>query len=749
MAMSAGRGNLVAGARSGASDGERGRIVAGPERASPMAVARLRDARLVTGSRASGAVPAPGTTLVAGSDSLDVLDTDGTRLRSWPWSEIQRWDADGLAPDADGHVRQVLTFRTEGGPLAVQVDAGQLGDFLPRLARIVEENRLRVARERRRRVRSGDAGQRSAGRRIAAAAASVALAGGLAGGLASLAGHPAATHGRRQVGGALDSAFGSAPIHLPTASAAPAPAPPALAASRIASHEAFGFLPYWALPDPASIDMSGLTTVAYFSLDVNPDGTVDESPSSSGWVGYQSQALANFVTEAHHNGQRAVLTATCFDQAALDALTHDPSAQSTLASTLVTLVRAKNLDGVNLDFEGTGATDRIGLDQLVATVSNALRRADPAWQFTVDTYASSAADPKGFYDVAGMAPYVDAFVVMAYDMGSTFSAGPTAPTTGSGFNDQETLASYSSAAGPGKVILAMPLYGEDWPTTGPTAGDPSTGPPTPVADDQIAAADTLYWDPSTGGPWAVYRVGHQWHQVWFDDPASLAAKFRLAQAAGLRGEALWALGMAAGTGDQQAAFSGVVLAPQPPDGPVTLWRGPVPGGPLPSGGGGQPGPPGPTSLGSAAVAGNFGSGGAGAAPPAARGVFDGVDVALVPWPGAVPAATTGAGSLGSFAAPGTSVACLATGAQLPVEQIDGTSAFIVTAAAPVDCAAGVWAFVLPAGSAVGATPSSTRAGTGAGAPSTTTTTAPAPSTTTTTSTTSTTTTTTTTATTAG
>ena len=675
----------------------------------------LTDARPLTGSPASGVRCSAVTTLVGSRSGLEVLGTDGTRLRGWGWSEIVGWDADGAASDGEGRVRQLLTVRTRSGPFAVLADARALGGFLATTAALAGA----FGASSRRGARLGHGmwlsrGPAGAGRRIGVAVACVALVGSVIAAIPGLFARPrAAAPPARQVAqtvGPAKPVSGSDAVHLARAAAAPAPAPTSLAASPLAPHEAFGFLPYWTLGDPASIDLSSLTTVDYFGVDVNADGTVDESPSSSGWAGLQSEALAELVSEAHRDGERVVLTASCFDQAALDVLTHDPSAQATLADTLVTLVRAKNLDGVNLDLEGTGPTDRIGLDQLVARVSHALRTADPAWQLTVDTYASSADDPGGFYDVAGMARLVDAFVVMAYDMGDGFAAGATAlPSEGTGLTDQQVVADYASVVGPSKVILGMPLYGEDWPTTGPSAGDPATGPPTPVADDQIAPTDTVYWDPSTGGPWAVYRTGRQWHQVWFDDPASLAAKADLARAAGLRGVALWALGMAAGTGDQQAAVSGVSPIPQPPDGPVTFWRGPLPQWPGSPGAGAEPGAAPPVAVGapSAGVIGAGGAagdaagsatGGAPSAPPPASGVFDGVHVPLVPWPGGLPSDVAAAGSLGTFDVSGTSFACLVSAPPLPVVRIDGTSAYLVQATTPAECTSGTWAFVVPPGS---------------------------------------------------
>ena len=154
-------------------------------------------------------------------------------------------------------------------------------------------------------------------------------------------------------------------------------------------------------------------------------------------------------------------------------------------------------DGVNVDFEGQGSGDRVGLDSLMAQVSGALRATDPHWQVTMDTYASAAGDPGGFYDIGGLAPSVDAFFVMAYDMNGT-TPSPTAALTGSGFTDLDALEQYTAVVPASKVILGVPYYGYDWPTAGPGLGAAATGPKTPLSYAQITAANhPVYWDPVT------------------------------------------------------------------------------------------------------------------------------------------------------------------------------------------------------------------------------------------------------------
>jgi hypothetical protein len=348
----------------------------------------------------------------------------------------------------------------------------------------------------------------------------------------------------------------------------PKPASAALlSAPSLQSHEIFAFAPYWTLPSESSFNVADMTTLSYFGLDVNANGTINES--GDGWTGYESQDLSDLITRAHAAGDRVVLTAECFNQATLGAVTSNPAAATTLGNELVSLVRAKNLDGVNIDFEGAGSSDQQGLDRMMARLSSIVRAADSHWQITMDTYASSAGDPGGFYDIAGLAPSVDAFFVMAYQMG-----GPTGSAnsqfSGSNFSAGEALDEYSQVVPTSKVILGLPFYGYDWPTTGPSSSASATGPATPVPDSQIETKTNVYWNQASGTAWIAFKSGKQWHQTWFEDPTSLSLKAQLATNAGARGVGIWALGMEGNDPSMLAALVG--------NGPVIKDYAPSPAG---------------------------------------------------------------------------------------------------------------------------------------------------------------------------
>ena len=288
--------------------------------------------------------------------------------------------------------------------------------------------------------------------------------------------------------------------------------------------------------------MQDLTTLAYFSVDANADGTLDES--GSGWNGYESQDLVNLVTRSHAAGDRVVLTVTDFSQSSLDAITSDPNAGARLSAALIAALTAKNLDGVNFDFEGEGSSDQAGLTTLITQVSNALHAANPHWQVTMAVYASAAADAGGFYNIAALAPALDGFFVMAYDMNSKTTPSATSPLVGGGYNDTEALQQFTAVVPAAKVILGVPYYGYDWPTTDGTSAAQATGPESPLSDGVIAASGhPTYWDPTTQTAWTSYQVGTQWHETYFDNPTSLALKAQLADLFHIGGVGIWALGM--------------------------------------------------------------------------------------------------------------------------------------------------------------------------------------------------------------
>lgn len=401
----------------------------------------------------------------------------------------------------------------------------------------------------------------------------------------------------------VDAEAAQQPVALAPAVNAPQPLAQ-LSPVPVRPHEVFGFAPYWMLDAAPGFDFHSLTTIAYFGVDVNPDGSIPES--GDGWAGYQSQQLVDLITAAHQAGDRVVLTAKDFDQAQLHQIVRDPQAPQRLATALAALLQQKSLDGVNLDFEGTDGGDRALYTAFATAVAHQLRQANQRWQLTVDTYGGSASDRTGYFDVAGLAPAFDALFVMAYDMYASDHASPNASLG----DDLASLAAYTSLVPASKVILGLPYYGYDWPTQDGNPFSKATGPPSPVTYGQLQTKSLkVYWDKADAVPWAAYQDGSQWHEVYFDNPTSLSMKARTADEYGVSNVGIWALGFDGNDPAMLAAVHGTAFGATGASGPQAS--------PSPSGSPSPAPKPSPSPTGSGGGSGGGGGGGPLPSPPPA------------------------------------------------------------------------------------------------------------------------------------
>lgn len=358
------------------------------------------------------------------------------------------------------------------------------------------------------------------------------------------------------------SAATAAAAGLPAAAAASPPTPSNVAtAPPMKAHEMFGFAPYWTLAKQSGFNVEGITTIAYYSVGVNPNGSLNET--GPGWTGYLSQSFADLVTRAHDAGHRVVLTVSDFDPGQLDQLTSSTTAAGTLAAALTYVLAYRHLDGVNFDLEPQGSTDRAGLTNLVTRISGLLKEIDPHYQVTIDTPADAASVSNGPYDLASLARAVDAFFVMDYAPNISGTPSSTSSLTSTLPSDQATVQAYTAKVPAAKVILGLPAFGVDWPTTNGTLTAQATGPPTATTlGDLLSSGDPRYWDGTTESGWTSYQVGAQWHETFFESPTSFFLAEHLAANDGLAGVGVWALGLDANDPADLSALLGFAPAVQ-------------------------------------------------------------------------------------------------------------------------------------------------------------------------------------------
>ena len=323
-----------------------------------------------------------------------------------------------------------------------------------------------------------------------------------------------------------------------------------------------------------------LTTVAFFGLQVN-SGDGNLVTTTTGWNVYHSTTMTNFVNTAHANGVRVIVSLDLHDfstsptnqlcQALVPANTAHTISQA------IAQMQWAGIDGINLDYEGTDsncANTFSSRDQLTDLAKN-MKQAMPAGSYlAIDTFSGSAEDNLEFFNITGLAPWVDSFFVMAYDMDysnsteaplncSSYCFNPISPLNTYRFNVTKSMAQYTALVPASKVILGQPLYGRrgcvaslnsahQYPIANtnfvaPTYIFASTVPGQTGVSNFSAHRDpgdgVSKWDTWYDSDWTCNR------EQYYDDTYSFAAKFDLVNRTNLGGVGFFTLDYGGGSAE--------------------------------------------------------------------------------------------------------------------------------------------------------------------------------------------------------
>lgn len=337
------------------------------------------------------------------------------------------------------------------------------------------------------------------------------------------------------------------------------------------TYEVFGFAPYWTLGKMDNVDFSVLTTLAYFGIGINPDGTLDET--SPGYSKFYSDTATQLFQKAHQNGTRVVLTVTQMDNDTISTFLQDGEAQKSAIKSIINTVKARGIDGVNVDFEYVGTTDvqmKHNFSKFVGNLANELHTELTGSYITVSVYASSANGQK-LYDLPTLSSASDGIFMMAYDFATSGSdnAMPTAPLYGYKegkywYDISTAVSDFLTQMPKEKLILGLPWYGYDYPVASPAIkaqkdygyysyywyrgrryrtfiGREGAYAAT-YATAKNVTPDMQGWDEVAQVGWEAYKSSDGWRMIFLDDERSLAVKYDFAKDKGLGGVGMWALG---------------------------------------------------------------------------------------------------------------------------------------------------------------------------------------------------------------
>jgi spore germination protein YaaH len=219
-----------------------------------------------------------------------------------------------------------------------------------------------------------------------------------------------------------------------------------------------------------------------------------------------------------------------WDGAAASAAMASPAARAKVVARLVILAKAHGWGGYVLDFESLTPAGVAAYPGFVAQARKALARAGKTTWVT----AFLSADPTVIKPLADAS---DKVVLMAYD--ECWSTSTPGPVAGEDWLE-EVLPAKLAGLDAGKALLAVGAYGYDWP-----AGKAATVIGIPAAKALAAAhGAAITHDPASANATFKYQdAAGARHTVWMTDAYTWSYELAAARSAGLKGVAVWRLGL--------------------------------------------------------------------------------------------------------------------------------------------------------------------------------------------------------------
>lgn len=304
----------------------------------------------------------------------------------------------------------------------------------------------------------------------------------------------------------------------------------------------FGWHPYWMGTAYESYNFSLLSYVAYFSYKVNP--------STGGYKSIHNWKTTALIDSAHANGTKVLLTITNFGRENNRKFLNNIKAQKNLIRQITTLLKERNGDGVNLDFEGVRKKDMQKLTNFIIDISSSLKTENSQYDITVSI---PAFDFNNVYNLSSIISHVDLFIIMGYEFHGVNSktAGPIAPLSSGNrwtpLNIERSVDEYLIAGiPPKKLLLALPYYGIEWQTY--DLKFPSKVKKfikyhnyrniKKITNNYSCVID----EPSLCKYYAYRDADNNYRQIWFDDSLTLSMKYDWIKDKDIGGVGIWALG---------------------------------------------------------------------------------------------------------------------------------------------------------------------------------------------------------------
>ncbi len=316
------------------------------------------------------------------------------------------------------------------------------------------------------------------------------------------------------------------------------------------NYKVFGWHPYWMGTSYESYNYTLLSHIAYFSYELNP--------STGGYRTVHDWKTTPMIDSAKKYNCKVLLSVTNFGTENNRLFLKNVAAQKKFIKEITALLRARNGDGVNIDFEKVPQDQRRAFTNFIINLSTSLKTINKDFEVTL---AIPAIDFKGIIDFAQLDKYVDLFVVMGYEFygANNKVAGPVAPLrsgqTWWKFNLERAIDDYLIAGvTPKKILLGLPYYGAEWRTKDlivPAEAEQFVRYPMYRTIRKEYASETRKIDLESQSAFLAFEEGtsFKYRQVWFEDSTTLGAKYDWVKERQIGGIGIWALGFDNGYDD--------------------------------------------------------------------------------------------------------------------------------------------------------------------------------------------------------
>ena len=312
-------------------------------------------------------------------------------------------------------------------------------------------------------------------------------------------------------------------------------------------YQVWGYYPEWLKDEWQKVDLGLFDQILFFDVPVSADGRMLQV---SDWP----KKWQNLIVAA--KGTRLQPVFTLFDGKEFERIFSDANQRKLLQTGMLALTDPA--DGLQLDFEIFGAVSGASSDGYRLFLKS-MKRELAAKGKKLSLFVLTE-DSAGLYDSAAL-QNADYIVIQGYDAhwkGSP-NAGSVAELHGASVDSWDSsLKHYLSLGVPrNKILMSVPYFGYEWSTISDMPGAPTRGAgreisfaplPAGLVPEVAASARArigqygVKRDPATGSPYYIFKNKTGWVQGWFEDEASLSAKFEFVRKERLAGVAVFPLG---------------------------------------------------------------------------------------------------------------------------------------------------------------------------------------------------------------